>query len=197
MWNLVELYGKYYYIDATFDDGLKNKYAYFLKGSEDFDSYSSKALPHVFDTTNFTSSLYADYSDGDFLARFDISPTAFDPSAPVVTSPPVTTVQTTSTVPVTTTVTTTVTPVVPEYSLGDIDSDGSISAKDASIVLMTYSLLSTENDSGLTDEQKKSADVNSDGRIDSSDSSIILGYYSFLSAGGNATLKEYILTFDE
>ncbi len=197
MWNLVELYGKYYYIDATFDDGVNNKYAYFLKGSEDFDSYDSKALPHVFDTTNFTSSLYADYSDGDFLARFDISPTAFDPSAPVVTAPPVTTVKTTSTVPVTTTVTTIVTPAVPEYSLGDIDSDGIVSATDASIVLRAYSLLSTERDSGLTDEQKKSADVNSDGRIDSSDSSIILSYYSFLSAGGYATFEEYILTLDE
>lgn len=199
-WNLVELYGKYYYIDATFDDGVTNKYAYFLKGSEDFDSYDRVALPHVFDTTNFTSSLYADYLDGDFLARFDISPTAFDPSAPIATTPPVTTTTTTSTkqnttskiqttIPVTTTVTP---PVSLEYVLGDIDGNGRIDSNDATSVLVVYGKLSTSQDSGLTDEQKKAADVNSDGRIDASDSSIILSYYSYVSVGKFSSLEDFI-----
>lgn len=197
-WNLVELYGKYYYIDATFDDGVKNKSAYFLKGSEDFDSYDRAALPHVFDTTNFTSSLYADYLDGDFLARFDISPTAFDPSAPIVTTPPVTTTAAISTIKTTTIpVTTTVTPPVSlEYVLGDIDGDGRIDSNDATSVLVVYGRLSTSQDSGLTDEQKKAADVNSDGRIDASDSSIILSYYSYVSTGTSLSLEDFILAIE-
>ncbi len=184
MWNLVELYGKYYYIDATFDDGMIDKYAYFLKGSEDFDSYDKDDDPHVFETDGYTSSYYADYTDGDFLARFDISPTAFDPSAPVVTAQPVTTVKTTSTVPVTTTA---VTVVVPEYSFGDMDGDGMITAKDASYVLMAYGAAATKQDDGLTDGQKVSADVNKDGKIDASDASIMLSYYAYTSTTADVT----------
>lgn len=108
MWNMVELYGKYYYIDATFDDGMINKYAYFLKGSQDFDEYDKDGeTTHIFNTDGYTSSYYADYTDGDFLARFDISPTAYDPSAPVVTNPAVITAK-----PVVTTTAVTVVPPV-------------------------------------------------------------------------------------
>lgn len=184
MWNMVELYGKYYYIDATFDDGMIDKYAYFLKGAKDFDSYNESEEPHIFETEGYTSSYYADYRDGDFLARFDISPTAFDPSVPVVTAPPVTTIKTTSAVPVTTTA---VTAVVPEYSFGDIDGDGMITAKDASYVLMAYGATATGQEYNLTDGQKKSADVNKDDKIDASDASIMLAYYAYTSTTADVT----------
>lgn len=145
MWNLVELYGKYYYIDATFDDGDGvYKYAYFLKGSEDFDSYGLTSDSHVFDASNFTSSLYADYSDGDFLARFDISPTAFDPSAPVVTT-------------ATTTTTTTTTEITEEYEYGDLNHDGKISVAD--LVYCSNYVLAVEN-------AEYSCDLNNDNRTD-------------------------------
>lgn len=186
MWNMVELYGKYYYIDVTFDDGMANKYAYFLKGSEDFDDYSS-GKPHKFSTDNFTSSYYADYTDGDFLARFDISPTAFDPSAPVVTTT-VTAVTTTSAV------TTTVPPVSPDYIFGDIDGDGMITANDASIVLAAYAAAATGRYSKLTERQEISADINKDGKIDASDASIILAYYAYTSttSGEPEALEDWI-----
>lgn len=193
MWNLVELYGKYYYVDVTFDDGMIDKYTYFLKGSEDFDP-AGEDYPHVFTPQKYTSSLYADYSDGDFLARFDISPTAFDPSAIVVTAPPVTTTaKPVETVPVTTTVT----PVTPEYKLGDVNGDGLIGPVDASIILNIYAQLSTLNEIELTASLKKSADTNSDGLINASDASIILSYYAFISTGGEFTpFDEYSATLD-
>lgn len=152
MWNMVELYGKYYYIDATFDDGMIDEYQYFLRGSEDFDSYIEK-YPHEFKPEDYTSFYYADYTDGDFLARFDISPTAFDPSAPVVTNPPATTVYTT-------------TGMTEEFEYGDLNHDGEVSVAD--LVYCSNYVLAVE-------KTEYSCDLNNDNRTDVFDVIIMRG----------------------
>lgn len=79
-----------------------------------------------------------------------------------------------------------------ENALGDVDEDGSVSAKDASAILVEYSKLSTGADSTLTDAQKAAADVNGDGKTDAKDASAILAYYSYLSTGGTDSLKAFL-----
>ncbi|MBP5362068.1 MAG: hypothetical protein J6Y71_03445 [Ruminococcus sp.] len=81
------------------------------------------------------------------------------------------------------TTTTSATPPEPlfDYYLGDVNDDGKIDAKDASMVLAAYAKASTGEDNGLTDMQKESADVNIDARIDAKDASLILEYYAIAS----------------
>ncbi|MDO4862827.1 MAG: leucine-rich repeat protein [Ruminococcus sp.] len=76
--------------------------------------------------------------------------------------------------------------------LGDVDGDGSVSAKDASAVLVEYSKLSTGADQTFTETQKKAADVNGDGKTDAKDASAILTYYSYLSTGGTDSFEAFL-----
>ena len=77
--------------------------------------------------------------------------------------------------------------VVPkEYTLGDVNNDGKIDAKDASMVLVYYSLMSTGDKSNFTEAQKKAADVNNDSLIDAKDASKILAIYAEASTGASA-----------
>lgn len=73
--------------------------------------------------------------------------------------------------------------------VGDVNEDGTVDAKDASIVLTTYSSLSTGVDSKLMQEL---ADVNHDGYINAKDASEILKLYSVASTG---ELVEYEFVF--
>ncbi|MDO4864689.1 MAG: dockerin type I domain-containing protein, partial [Ruminococcus sp.] len=77
-------------------------------------------------------------------------------------------------------------------ALGDVDGDGSISAKDASAVLVEYSKLSTGGEASLTEAQKSAADINKDGKTDAKDASLILSYYSYLSTGGEDSLEKFL-----
>lgn len=70
------------------------------------------------------------------------------------------------------------------YTLGDVNEDGKIDAKDASAVLMYYSAASTGAETTLSDSQMKAANVNGDSHIDAKDASRILMYYSVASTGG-------------
>lgn len=65
--------------------------------------------------------------------------------------------------------------------LGDADYDGKIDAKDASLVLVHYSLLSTGGGSAIGKPYELYADYNKDGEIDARDASCILAEYSKLS----------------
>ena len=78
-----------------------------------------------------------------------------------------------------------------KLSLGDVNTDGAVDAKDASAVLVAYAKASTGKDTDLTDEQKIAADINYDGHVDAKDASQILVYYSYLSTGGTKSLIEY------
>lgn len=68
-------------------------------------------------------------------------------------------------------------------SLGDVNSDGKISAIDASMVLSEYAELSSGNETSFTPKQIAAADIDGNGRTDASDASKILRYYADLSAG--------------
>ncbi|MCR5016747.1 MAG: hypothetical protein K6A75_09325 [Ruminococcus sp.] len=78
--------------------------------------------------------------------------------------------------------------------LGDANLDGAVDAKDASLVLVEYALLSTDKPETFTAQQKKNGDVNFDGKIDSKDASRILSYYSYLSTGGSDIMEEWVKT---
>ncbi|MDE7364615.1 MAG: hypothetical protein K2N27_07005 [Ruminococcus sp.] len=76
---------------------------------------------------------------------------------------------------------------------GDINNDGFIDAKDATIALDAFSAVSTGEDSGLNDDEFFAGDVNSDDIIDSNDASAILGYYSYLSTSeGELSIEDYM-----
>ncbi|MBO7395140.1 MAG: hypothetical protein J6U16_03355 [Ruminococcus sp.] len=143
------------------------------------------------------SSPVADLSDGSKLVNLvtsggkikayqirDVEETTT--STTVTTSSSATTANTTTTAIVTTTA-------KPASTHGDPNNDGKVDAKDASLILVAYSKVSTGSDDGLTEEQKKVADVNSDGRIDAKDASTILAYYALVSTstGDIPTLKEF------
>ncbi|MDO4864080.1 MAG: dockerin type I domain-containing protein, partial [Ruminococcus sp.] len=82
----------------------------------------------------------------------------------------------------------------PDYVLGDVNSDGKVDAKDASLILVAYSKVSTGGEDGFTEQQRLSAEVNGDGRIDAKDASSILAYYAMVSTatGDVPTLKDFI-----
>lgn len=79
------------------------------------------------------------------------------------------------------------------YSLGDVNSDGQVSAIDASDVLACYSAVSAGGKSAFTASQQTAADVNNDGIIDASDASTILAYYSFISTNPFKLFANYII----
>ena len=71
--------------------------------------------------------------------------------------------------------------IVYAYKLGDCDGSSKIDAKDASLVLMHYSALSTGGQGIINDSMRKYADYNKDSVIDARDASAILKYYSEVS----------------
>lgn len=70
---------------------------------------------------------------------------------------------------------------------GDVNFDGVIDARDASLVLAEYAATSAGKPSTLTDRQKIAADYNDDGVIDAKDASAILEYYANSSIAVNAS----------
>ena len=76
-------------------------------------------------------------------------------------------------------------------ALGDVNSDNSVDAGDASEVLMEYSRMSTGFAGKFTDKQKKAGDLDGNGKIDATDATMILQYYSYLSTGGKDTIENF------
>lgn len=64
---------------------------------------------------------------------------------------------------------------------GDVNSDGSLNAVDASLVLAEYALTSTGSSGKFKGDQNRAADWNSDGSINAVDASLILAEYAALS----------------
>ncbi|SEK37274.1 Cohesin domain-containing protein [Ruminococcus sp. YRD2003] len=89
---------------------------------------------------------------------------------------------------------TTTTAEQPDADLGDVNSDGKVDAKDASMVLMAYARMSTGSEDGLTEKQRKDANVNCDDKVDAKDASSILAYYALVStaSGDIPTMKEFM-----
>lgn len=72
----------------------------------------------------------------------------------------------------------------------DVNFDGFVDAVDSSMISEAYSKISTGEDSGLDEEQKKRADANSDGFIDAVDSSLVSDFYAKLSTGHYSNTHE-------
>ena len=81
-----------------------------------------------------------------------------------------------------------------DYTLGDVNDDSKVDAKDASLILVEYSKASTGTESGFTESQKLAGEVNGDGKIDAKDASAILAYYAMASTatGDVPTLIEFV-----
>ena len=163
-WNLVNVDGKNYYFDATWEaqTGAK-EYIFLLRGKDDFDEFAGKNK-HIFNEWEHDySPLYVEYDNGSFEANYPVSSSAYKLPASYFS-----------------------------YSLGDIDSNGHIDSTDATYVLTAYSKLSTVGRSGLRLSRYYAADVDISGIVDSKDASWILGFYAFLSTGGNGTITEFM-----
>lgn len=70
---------------------------------------------------------------------------------------------------------------------GDVNFDGIVDARDASLVMSEYSAIQSGGEGTFTDEQKAAADMNDDGVIDSRDVSLILEIYSNSQSGSAST----------
>ena len=83
------------------------------------------------------------------------------------------------------------------YKLGDVNKDGYIDSRDASIVLRISSKLAVSEE--LTAEEKEQmtrADMNKDGYVNQKDATLILNYYSKRSTGLTDSKQERIINCD-
>lgn len=107
-----------------------------------------------------------------------------------------TTTTTTSSAPTdtttTTTTSTTTTTTVPSDDLGDVNDDGTVDSRDASMVLSEYARLSTGGSQSFSQEQWDRANVNGDNAIDSRDASLILSYYAYTATGGKISFADFM-----
>lgn len=71
------------------------------------------------------------------------------------------------------------------YRKGDVNGDGKTDAADATLILQTYSALSTGKSLSFSANQAASADVDGDSVISSSDATYVLMYYSYLATTVN------------
>ena len=78
------------------------------------------------------------------------------------------------------------------YDLGDVNDDGTVDARDASMALSEYALTATGSAPTFTDSQKLAANVNDDSAIDARDASIILSYYAYTATGGKDSFENFI-----
>lgn len=83
------------------------------------------------------------------------------------------------------------------FGIGDVDENGIVDARDASLISHEYSRMSTGANSSFSEEQQKNADVNKDNLIDLIDAFYIADYYSSRLTGSTATLESYISNEDD
>lgn len=70
---------------------------------------------------------------------------------------------------------------------GDVNFDGVVDARDASLVMNEYITVQAGGESTLTDAQKEAADMNNDGLIDARDASLILDAYTNSQSGSTSS----------
>lgn len=76
-WNIVELDGKYYYLDPTWDTELGGSDgAFFMKGTSDFDEFSSK-ITHI--PTYDYEIIFPDYESSEFKSAYPIANSKYIP----------------------------------------------------------------------------------------------------------------------
>lgn len=145
LWNMAEIDGIYYLMDVTFDStvGAKEN-LFFLRGTEDFDEFRPDAA-HEFDVSSYEDiPLYYEYTRGsDFLSRFDISPTAYDPDSP---------------------------PVLKANMYGDANCDGVVEIADATLILQ---YLTNKDEYSLSARGRLNADVIGNDGVTANDALVI------------------------
>lgn len=165
-WNMAEIDGVYYLMDVTFDSTIKSKeHYYFLKGTKDFDDKLTNTT-HKFDVSDLiaiNSPYYYDYyKDGDFLSRYNISETAYDPSnSPATTEK--TTASTSTAVTTETTTTTATTGIIDDNSIHLLNKNPSVGMVGQKIFLFwsidnysntkLYSVTSDNEDVAIANEK--------------------------------------------
>ncbi|MDE5764701.1 MAG: hypothetical protein K2N49_06920 [Ruminococcus sp.] len=166
-WNIAEINGIYYYLDSTWDDtSVSIKYCnYFLKGTEDFEPVGDSDT-HILDAPENPDNIYyIDYTSEEFQSLYPMSLYSYDTENPTY-----------------------------GYSIGDVDGNEKVDSADASMILQTYSILSTGGASPLNHFQERAADLNNDGYINSVDASLTLSYYSYASTGGKDSVENFLKT---
>lgn len=160
-WNMVEVDGTYYFLDATWESLLgADKYYYFLRGTEDLDSIAGlethefKAAPHE------STPLNEEADSGRLLSRYNIAKRKYDAES----------YKTDTNYGATDN----------SGSKGDVNGDGAVDASDATMILQAYSALSIGAGHGLSAAQTAAADVDGDSAITSSDATYVLMYYNYL-----------------
>ena len=81
--------------------------------------------------------------------------------------------------------------------LGDVNGDGTVNAKDATMILIAAAKIGTGNPTGMTAEQESAADVNADGNINAKDATIVLRYAAAIGAGKNVTIADLVSPKEE
>ena len=76
------------------------------------------------------------------------------------------------------------------FTLGDVNADGSINAKDANEVLIAAAKLGAGIDSGLTEVMESAADVTADDKINAKDAALILRYAALFGTGNVVSFEE-------
>lgn len=79
-----------------------------------------------------------------------------------------------------------------EVSLGDVNDDGFIDARDASAILSEYAVTATGGTPSFDDLQKAAGDLNDDNVIDARDASVVLSYYAYTATGGNDSIEDFL-----
>ena len=81
-WNLADIDGTCYLMDVTWDSTFNGRTThYFLKGSSDFDSYTSMQTHTTGSGDPEHSAMYPDYTSASFTSLYPLSETAYDPYA--------------------------------------------------------------------------------------------------------------------
>lgn len=81
-WNLADVDGKCYLMDITWDSAFRGKsYFYFLKGSDDFDSFTNKQTHTTGSGDPDNYAIFPNYTSAEFSAEYPISKTAYNSEA--------------------------------------------------------------------------------------------------------------------
>ncbi len=78
------------------------------------------------------------------------------------------------------------------YVLGDLNTDNTIDAADAAVILTAAAASGSGTDTGLNNGYKSAADVNDDGVFDATDAAKVLEYAAYAGSGGELEFEEYL-----
>ena len=81
---------------------------------------------------------------------------------------------------------------VGDFGLGDVNLDGIVDARDASLILTEYAVTASGGVPSFDSLEKYVGNVNKDTVIDSRDASVVLTYYAYTATGGKESFEEFL-----